>query len=123
MFKMDNVENILSLYKYIRQLCALRYTIVTDINEQYWTCFLKDIPNDSDNITVYYRDRVEEESSDNKVLLEVKKPEFQKCPEPPAIISDWLEPGWEKFTNTPTLKNSLTVLMKHQVMTSFYSKK
>ena len=104
---MNNVDKIISLYRYVKELCALKYTVVTDISKQYWTCFLKDIPNDSENITMYYRDSVEEEASDNMVLLEVRKPEFQRCPEPPTLIVEWLEPGWDRFTNAPILKKSL----------------
>ena len=104
---MSNIDKIISLFKYIKELCALKYTVVTDIINQLWTCFPKDIPNDLENITIYYRDRVEEEVNDNMVLLEVKKPEFLRCPEPPAILMDWLEPGWDRFTNTPILKKSL----------------
>ena len=106
-FVMNNVDKILNLYKYVKELCALKYTVVTDINNQYWTCFLKDIPNDSENITIYYCDSFDEKVSDNNTLLEVKKPEFQRCPEPPAIIMKWLEPGWDRFTNTPTIKKTL----------------
>lgn len=105
---MNNTDKIISLYKYIKELCALKYTIITDISKQYWTCLLKDIPNDPENITIYYRDRVEEEDvNDNMVLLEVKKPEFQRCPDPPDIIIDWLEPGWDRFTKTPNFKKTL----------------
>jgi hypothetical protein len=106
-FEMSNTDKIISLYKYVKELCALKYTVVTDVSKQYWTCFLKDIPNDSENITIYYRDRVEEEASDNMVLLEVRKPEFQRCPEPPTLIVEWLEPGWDRFTNAPIVKKSL----------------
>ena len=105
---MDNMEKILALYKYIKELCSLKYTVVTDINKQYWTCFLRDIPVDPENIAVYYRDRVEEESGGSAVLLEVHKPEFQRCPEPPELIREWLNPGWDKFTNgTPGYKETL----------------
>jgi len=106
---MSNIDKIISLYKFIKELCALKYTVVTDIRKQYWTYFLKDIPNDPENITMYYRDSVEEETSDSTVLLEVRKPAFLKCPEPPSIIAAWLEPGWETYSNVPTLKKSLEV--------------
>jgi hypothetical protein len=56
---------------------------------------------------MYDRDNVEEEVYDNMVLLEVKKPEFHRCPEPQTIIVEWLEPGWDRFTNTPILKKTL----------------
>lgn len=104
---MDSIDKVIALYKYVKELCALKYTVVTDVSKQYWTCFLKDIPNDPDNITMYYRDRVEEETSDSMVLLEVRKPEFQRCPEPPASIIKWLKPGWDRFTNIPVFKETL----------------
>ena len=107
MLCMNNTHKIISLYKYIKELYALKYTVVTDFSKQYWTCSLKDIPNDSKNISIYYRDRVEEEANDNMVLLEVRKPEFQRCPEPPSLILEWLEPGWDKFTISPILKKTL----------------
>ena len=66
---MNNVEKIISLYKYVKELCALKYSVVTDVSKQYWTCFLKDVPEDPDNIIKYYRDRVEEESSSDMVLF------------------------------------------------------
>lgn len=96
---MDSKDKVIALYRYIRELSALKYSIITNIENQVWTCFLKDIPNDSDNITVYYRDRIEEESSGNDYLLEVHKPEFQQCPPPPEIIAEWLADGWERFTS------------------------
>lgn len=91
----------------MKELCALKYTVVTDISKQYWTCFLKDIPNDPENITMYFRDRVEEETNDDMVLLEVRKPEFQQCPQPPELIREWLEYGWDRFTNTPSYTETL----------------
>ncbi|MHB9143026.1 MAG: hypothetical protein ACYC25_14230 [Paludibacter sp.] len=96
---MKNKEKIIALYKYIAQLCALKYRVVTDVDKQYWTRYLKDIPDAPEYISVFYRDRVEEETSDDTVLLTVKKPDFQRCPEPHDVISEWLEPGWDRFTN------------------------
>lgn len=96
---MENKDKVIALYRYIRELSALKHSIVTNIENQVWTCFLQDIPNDSGNITVYYRDRVDEESSNDDCLLEVHKPEFQQCPQPPEIISEWLVDGWDRFTN------------------------
>jgi very-short-patch-repair endonuclease len=102
---MNNTEKVIALYKYIRELCALKYKIVTDINKQPWTCFLKDITADSENISMFYRDRVDEESSDDTVLLTVQKPDFQRCPKPPEILLDWLEPGWDLYSSNVKVKD------------------
>lgn len=105
---MKNKEKIIALYKYIVQLCALKYRVVTDVDKQYWTRYLKDIPDAPEYISVFYRDRVEEETSDDTVLLTVKKPDFQRCPEPHDVISEWLEPGWDRFTNEVKIKNTIS---------------
>ena len=105
---MKNTEKIIALYKYIAQLCALKYRVVKDVDKQYWTRYLKDIPDAPEYISLYYRDRVEEETSDDTVLLAVKKPDFQRCPEPHDVISEWLEPGWDHFSNEVKFKNTLS---------------
>lgn len=105
---MENKERTVALYKYVKELCALKYKAVTDIKNQFWHCFLNDIPDDPDNIEIYYRDRVDEETNSSTVLLSVKKPEFKPCPVPPEILIEWLEPGWDRHTNEVHHKNSLT---------------
>ena len=105
---MDNKAKTIALYKYIQELCALKYRIVTDVEKQHWVRYLKDIPNDTDNISVFYRDRTEEEPGDDTVLVTVRKPEFQRCPEPGTVFVDWLQPGWDHYTNDVNIKESIT---------------
>ena len=103
---MESKEKVIALYKYIKELCALKYRVVTDVNEQIWTRYLKDIPDDPENIAIFYRDRVEEEADDNTVLLTVKKPNFQRCQEPPDILKAWLKPGWDRYANEVKVKKT-----------------
>lgn len=109
---METKEKVIALYKYIKELCALKDRTVTDVDKQLWTRYLKDIPNDPENIAIYYRDRVEKETDDNDdddtVLLSVKKPEFQRCPEPPDIFKTWLDPSWDHYENEAKVKNTLS---------------
>ena len=106
--KVENVEKIIALFKYIKELCALKYRVVTDVDKQISTLYLNSFHNDPDNISVYYRDRTDEETDSDTVLLTVKKPDFQRCPEPSPDFIEWLEPGWERYTNTVALKEALT---------------
>lgn len=113
---MTNNEKILSLFEYIKAIYAKKYKVITNVKEQHWKRFIKDIPDDPENITIYYPDRVESESDENEsdrnnnvVLLKVKKPEFQRCPEPTYLIKEWLEPGWDKFSNIPKCKETMPV--------------
>jgi len=104
---LNNNDKIVALYKYLKELSALKYHVVTDVSKQYWTCFLQDIPEDPENIGLYYRDRVEEETNGDMVLLEVHKPDFENCPEPPKLLVEWLVPGWEKYSNNAIYKETL----------------
>ncbi len=104
---MSNNEKIIALYKYIEELCALKYKIVTDVEKQYWVRYLRDFPIDTENISVFYRDKTDEYSEENTTLIEVRKPEFQRCPEPPAILAEWLDPGWDRYMNDIKIKNAI----------------
>lgn len=105
---MENKDKVISLFKFIQELSSLRYSKVTDITKQIWFCYLKDIPVENNYIALHYRDRVEEDSTADDVILKVRKPEFQACPSPEEIFSFWLNPGWDSFTNLVSIKDVLT---------------
>ena len=108
----ESKNKALSLYKYLKDLSSLRIKTVSNINTYDWSCYFKNIPDDSENITVTYRDRVsEEETFDNRFqdeIISVKKPEFQKCPYPPKALDEWLNPGWDLYLNNVSIKNSIS---------------
>ena len=104
---MESKEKVIALYEYIKALCALKSRIVTHVDQQIWTCFLKDIPIDPVNITIFYRDRVEDDNNGDDILLTVKKPEFQSCPQPPQELVEWLVQGWDRYTHEAKYKETL----------------
>lgn len=104
---MDNNQKVLAVYRYIKELCSLKYKTVTDISNQPYSFALKDIPDNNDNITIAYRDRIDEEVSMDDVIIQVKKPEFQLCPIPPNEIKQWLHNGWDDFINDVSRKEKL----------------
>ena len=58
---------------------------------------------------MFYRDRVEDEienedANRENLLLSVRKPEFQNCPEPDDILMDWLLDGWNSYHNELEIK-------------------
>ncbi len=82
--------------------------VVLNVKSYDWYINLSDIPQDPENIKVFYRDRVEEENTDTDTrLLSVHKPEFQKCPEPDSILLEWLIEGWSSFRNDVHVRVSL----------------
>lgn len=101
---LTSAEKAISLYKFIRDLSALKQKIVLNAADYYWSRSIKNIPNDPQNIEIFYRDRIEDENSSfDPTLLRVHKPEFQKCPEPDNILKEWLYTGWESFRNEARL--------------------
>lgn len=105
--KITKQDKVLSLFKYIEELNKLRQKVVLRVSEYTWCRPISSLPEDPENIKVYYRDRVEEEDTENttNVLLSVHKPEFQSCPDPNSSLENWLERGWSDYRNKARVKN------------------
>ena len=97
----QNQNKVISLFQFIRELNKLKQKAIVNYSDYQWAKSLSSLPNDPDNISVFYRDRVENEeyNEDSNILLSVRKPEFEKCPSPNSSFIDWLEPGWGYFKN------------------------
>ena len=91
------------MFQFIRELNKLKQKAVLNFYDYPWARTVSSLPDDPDNISVFYRDRVENEDATEggSVLLSVHKPEFEKCPEPDAIFVSWLKPGWDSFRTDP----------------------
>lgn len=98
---MENKEKAISLFKYIMELYAQKYPVINDIAKQEWIKFISDIPLKSKYINLNYMDRGLEESeafnSDRAILLEVKKPDFEKIPTLPKILEGWINDDWYDY--------------------------
>lgn len=96
----DEINKVISLYKYIRDMTALRQKTVLDSRDYHWSCAFSQIPKDDENIKIFYRDHVQKNSADfDRALLLVHKPEFTPCPKPDDSIREWLLDGWDAFEN------------------------
>ena len=100
-------EKVLSLFQFIEELNKLKQKVILRTSDYLWVRPLSALPDDAENIKVYYRDRVEEEDTENTtdVLLAVHKPEFQSCPDPDPILGSWLEHGWNDYRHEFKVKN------------------
>lgn len=101
--QIDENNKAVSLFTFIRELNKLKQKAIVNYSEYPWARTLSSLPDDPNNITVCYRDRVENEdlTDDSNVLLSVRKPEYEKCPVPDSSFEDWLKPGWDSFKNEP----------------------
>lgn len=100
-------EKVLSLFKFIEELNKLKQRVVLRASDYPWFRPISSLPDDQENIKVYYRDRVEEEDTENTtdVLLSVHKPEFQSCPVPDSCLENWLEYGWNDYHHKAIVKS------------------
>ena len=105
--ELSEQNKVISLFEFIRELNKLKQKAILDIKKYPWLCALSELPEDPENITVRYRDRVAEAAEDNAVLLSVHKPRFHKCPQPDAVLLDWLEPGWDDYKKELQVKEYL----------------
>lgn len=94
---------VVSLFQFIRELNKLKQKAIVNYEDYPWAKTVSSLPDDPDNIFVFYRDRVDNDDSadDDNILLSVRKPEFEKCPPPDPLFAQWLQPGWDLFKNAP----------------------
>ena len=99
--ELNDQHKVVSLFQFVKELNKLKQKVVLNYSEYPWARTVSSFPNDPDNISVFYRDRVENDdvSDGTSILLSVHKPEFDKCPEPKEIFAAWIQPGWESFRN------------------------
>lgn len=100
-------EKVLSLFKFIEELNESKQKVVLRVSDYPWFRCISSLPDDPENIKAYYRDRVEEEDTENTtdVLLAVHKPEFQSCPVPGSNLENWLEWGWDNYRYKARVKS------------------
>ena len=110
--EISNEEKIISLYKFITEFCKSKQKIICNDNDYLWKYQISNVPQDSENISVLYKDNVEVEEElldDSSVdyLLKVHKPEFERCPAPDASFKKWLAKGWDSHRNDVQIKKEM----------------
>lgn len=94
-------DKIISLFHFIQELNKIKQKTILNVKDYLWFLPISSLHDDPENITINFRDRVENESIGiSSALLSVRKTEFQFCPTPDPVFKDWLEAGWEDFRQT-----------------------
>ncbi|MGB4438157.1 MAG: AAA domain-containing protein, partial [Sedimentibacter sp.] len=100
---MENKEKLISLFKCIRELCGLKYKLITNIDKQVWYKFIDNIPKDAENIRIHdinmQDNEISNQADDKTILLEVYKPEFYSCPPLPELLNGWVKSDWRKYSS------------------------
>lgn len=121
--ELTNQSKTVSLFQFIRELNQVKQKSILNTKNYPWSFALSALPDDPDNISLFYPDRTGEETEfetdiRGSTLLSVHKPEFQKCPAPDEVIKDWLLPGWDNYHSEAEVKESLGPLPQQPQLTS-----
>jgi hypothetical protein len=100
------------LFEFLKAYIDLRHPPVRDIDEQFRTIWLKDLPKHTS--VELFRDvsTTNNEDEDADILLRLKRPTITSPPLPPASISPWLKPGWREFSGQVEILDSRNVVGK-----------
>ena len=111
MSELSRQEKAISLFEFIKELNKLKQKAIVNMGEYPWCRTLSQLPDDPDHVSICYRDRVEDdgaETEDGGILLAVRKPEFERCPEPEGEFAEWLIPGWDNFRSEAAVRSFVT---------------
>lgn len=109
---LSDQAKVISLFQFIQELNKLKQNAILNIKEYPWSFSLLNIPNDPENISLHYQDRVVDEVESEKdwdgdLILSVHKPDFQKCPVPDSSFALWLNAGWNDFRQEASVVPSM----------------
>ncbi|MGF6907334.1 AAA domain-containing protein [Fusobacterium sp. PH5-44] len=103
---MELKERLILLFDYLKQYENVSKKIPVNISEELDHIYLKNIPVDK-NIDLFYGSYVTEENSDQsseeEIILTVKKCDFEPHPKLPESLTAWIEDGWDDWTKEPII--------------------
>ena len=97
---MNNEKKAINLFKYIRELYAQRYKVITNIKKEQWYQFFEDIPINNEYIKCPFLDKnnISDDAETSSIILQITKPTFEDCPEIPDSLKDWIDVDWEDYS-------------------------
>ena len=103
---MDKRNEVVAILNFLKELGSLKTKIVKDINDEPWSLFPDTLPMGTNEITMNYCDRVDnEEENVSPVLMSVHNPSLREAPKPPDNVCEWLdENGWNRAKKRPKPK-------------------
>lgn len=106
-----------NLFEFLKAYNDLRTPVIHNISQQVATLWLNSLPKHpsvklNEYLVSVKSDTEEDGRHENDVVLEVTRPIMTPCPKPPAILSDWLLPGWTKISQKAEVRNSRNIAVK-----------
>ena len=76
---LDNGEKAINLFQYIRELCALRYKVITNIKNEEWYQFFNEIPYYKEYMKCPFLENNNSLNNENSIILQITKLRFEDC--------------------------------------------
>jgi len=90
----EQKKRIRDIYQFLREANQLRFRPIRRVEDQPRIVNLNTLPEHP--CVQLYRPVMNDGGSDvPDILISVKRPVLTKCPQPPAILSEWLNSGWD----------------------------
>lgn len=111
----------INLFKYLQAMQEKQDSIVFNYQKHQWSYFIKDLPDDPENIDFHYCDYVKYDDysalEDIPYILKVHNPDFDACPMPSNRLMPWLQEDWNDFhVEKPKIRERIPVLGSKPVM-------
>jgi len=116
-------ERLTKLFKFLKAYADLRHPPVRNIDQQPGVIWLGNLPAHPAVELFQEAPNPDEFSEDNDIILRLARPAITPCPEPPAILAEWLTPGWEEFSGPVEARSSrtLTGSDEHKIEVHFHA--
>lgn len=92
-------NKLTQVYKYLKELNNLRHPVPLNLTGYPDVIFVDAWPAHPSIAVLRERQAVHDDDAEklaeNEALIRVKRPKLTPCPPPPAMLADWLKPGWK----------------------------
>jgi very-short-patch-repair endonuclease len=93
MKKSDYQSKLLQVFRYLQAYHGMKNPPHQNLQEYQWHLFLDELPEHE--TVVWNRAQVAESGeSDEDFIVKIRRPVAERCPEPPALIREWVAEGW-----------------------------
>jgi len=90
-------ERFTKLFEFLKAFSDLQYPLVRNIDEQLRVLWLGSLSGHAGVEVPRNELKATEVVGDNTIVFRVARPNITPCPPPPAILKEWIKPGWQKI--------------------------
>jgi len=94
------------LFEYLKAYTELRFPPVRDISRQLGTLWLDNLPSHPSVDLRRGNGTDQEESEDSDIVFSILRPTLTPCPQPPAVLLEWLNPTWRDLSGSAEVQST-----------------